>query len=139
MGARVRIGQILMSIRTRENDKASAIEACRRAGYKIPGRQKICIAKEWGFTKFSKDEYKLYKSQGRLIPRGAHATWRRAHGPLAKAGNKAILAYELERKSIIEKNAREKAAAEKAAVIKAAKAAAAYKASLKARAEKKRA
>jgi len=133
--ARVRIKQILMSIRTREESKDKAIEACRRAGYKIPGRQKICIAKEWGFTKFTKEEYKLYKAQGRLVHEGAHATWRRAHGPLAKAGEKAVLAYELERKSTIIKNAEEKAKAEKAAAIKAAKAAAAaYQEALKKRA-----
>mmetsp|Transcript_26387 Transcript_26387/g.36794 ORF Transcript_26387/g.36794 Transcript_26387/m.36794 type:complete len:262 (+) Transcript_26387:19-804(+) len=132
--ARVRIGQILMSIRTREDYKAQAIEACRRAGYKIPGRQKICIAREWGFTKFSKEEYQLYKKQGRLVPEGAHATWRRAHGPLAKAGKNALLSYEIERKSVIVKNAKEKAAAEKAAAIKAAKEAAeAYQAALKKR------
>mmetsp|Transcript_13757 Transcript_13757/g.27831 ORF Transcript_13757/g.27831 Transcript_13757/m.27831 type:complete len:264 (-) Transcript_13757:336-1127(-) len=137
--ARVRIGQILMSIRTRENDKDHAIEACRRAGYKIPGRQKICIAKEWGFTKFTKDEYKLYKAQGRLINQGAHATWRRAHGPLKNAGDTALLAYELERKSVIEKNAREKAAEEKAAAIQAAKeAAAAYQEAMKKRAAAKK-
>jgi len=132
--ARVRIGQILMSIRTRMADKHHAIEACRRAGYKIPGRQKICIAKEWGFTKFTHEEYKKYKAQGRLIHQGAHATWRRAHGSLKEAGETALLSYELERKSIIQKNAAEKAAAEKAAAIKAAKAASeAWQAQLKAR------
>lgn len=39
--ARVDIGQVIMSIRTRDNHKASAIEALRRAKFKYPGRQKV--------------------------------------------------------------------------------------------------
>ncbi len=41
--ARVKIGQIILSVRTRENHKASAIEAFRRAKFKFPGRQKVCV------------------------------------------------------------------------------------------------
>ena len=42
--ARVRIGQTIMSIRTKDGNKASAIEAFRRAKFKFPGRQKvICL------------------------------------------------------------------------------------------------
>lgn len=40
--ARVNIGQIIMSVRTKDNHKASAIEAFRRAKFKFPGRQKVC-------------------------------------------------------------------------------------------------
>ena len=39
--ARVHIGQTIMSIRTKDSNKASAIEAFRRAKFKFPGRQKI--------------------------------------------------------------------------------------------------
>lgn len=39
--ARVNIGQPLISIRTRENNEAKAIEALRRAKFKFPGRQKV--------------------------------------------------------------------------------------------------
>jgi len=109
--ARVRIGQIFMSIRARKSDLSHCIEALRRAGYKIPGRQKICVAKEWGFTKFTHDQYELYKKQGRLIKMGAHCDWRRAHGLLKDAGNQAVMAFEYERKSVIESN-KKKAAAE---------------------------
>lgn len=41
--ARVGIEQILMSIRTKESNKAHAIEALRRAKYKFPGKQKVFI------------------------------------------------------------------------------------------------
>merc|ERR1711998_776458 len=107
----------LMSIRCRMSDKSHAIEALRRAGYKIPGKQKICIAKEWGFTKFTHEEYEKYAKQGRLVKQGAHDVWRRAHGPLARAGDNAVLSYELERKSIIESNAKKAAAEAKAKAL----------------------
>lgn len=42
--ARVDIGQIIMSVRTKDNHKASAIEAFRRAKFKFPGRQKVWTA-----------------------------------------------------------------------------------------------
>ena len=80
--------------------------------------------REWGFTKFTHDEYRLYQKQGRLVKMGAHSMWRRARGPLAKAGTRAVLSYELERKSVIERKAREAAAKEKSEAIAAAKAAA---------------
>merc|ERR1711887_471213 len=44
--ARVNIGQPLMSIRSREQYKASVIEALRRAKFKFPGRQKIYVSRK---------------------------------------------------------------------------------------------
>ena len=40
--ARVHIGQPIMSVRCKDNHKAIAIEALRRAKFKFPGRQKVC-------------------------------------------------------------------------------------------------
>ena len=40
--ARVDIGQVILSVRTKDSHKASAIEAFRRAKFKFPGRQKVC-------------------------------------------------------------------------------------------------
>ncbi len=45
--ARVDIGQIIMSVRTKDNHKASAVEAFRRAKFKFPGRQKVCTMIPW--------------------------------------------------------------------------------------------
>ena len=39
--ARVHIGQVILSVRTKDSHKASAIEAFRRAKFKFPGRQKV--------------------------------------------------------------------------------------------------
>lgn len=40
--ARVRIGQVIMSVRTKPQNKEHVIEALRRAKFKFPGRQKVC-------------------------------------------------------------------------------------------------
>lgn len=39
--ARVKIGQIIMSVRARDNHQGAVIEALRRAKMKFPGRQKV--------------------------------------------------------------------------------------------------
>lgn len=66
--ARVNIGQIIMSVRAKENNSAVIIEALRRARYKFPGRQKIIVSKKWGFTNVSKDEYLKLKEEKRVMP-----------------------------------------------------------------------
>ncbi len=43
--ARVRIGQVIMSVRTKASNKEHVIEALRRAKFKFPGRQKVCDIK----------------------------------------------------------------------------------------------
>ena len=82
--ARVDIGQVLLSIRTREDKGDAACEALRRAKCKIPGRQKIHVSHNWGFTPFKKEDYEKYKAEGRLIPQGVHVQWLSSHGPLSR-------------------------------------------------------
>ena len=82
--ARVGIGQILLSLRTKDAHVSKAVESFRRAKFKFPGRQKIVVSKKWGFTKFKRDEYLEYKSEGRLLEQGIHAEKYTTHGPLAK-------------------------------------------------------
>ena len=41
--ARVDIGQVILSIRCKDSNKAVVMEAFRRAQYKFPGRQKIIV------------------------------------------------------------------------------------------------
>ncbi|CDR93841.1 ribosomal protein L10, putative [Babesia bigemina] len=82
--ARVNIGQILMSVRTREALVPKAIEALRRAKYKFPGRQKIFVSHNWGFTRFSREDYLKYQAEGRLENKGVHVKWISSHGPLSK-------------------------------------------------------
>merc|ERR1712021_277606 len=62
--ARVRIGQVLISVRTKEEKAHIACEALRRAKFKFAGRQKIHISNKFGFTPFSKDEYQKWKDMG---------------------------------------------------------------------------
>eukprot|EP01069_Polyplicarium_translucidae_P013204 Polyplicarium_translucidae@DN824_c0_g1_i1.p1 len=62
--ARVNIGQVLVSIRTREDRMSHAVAALRRAKYKFPGRQKVFVSNKHGFTKFSRDEYEDWKAKG---------------------------------------------------------------------------
>lgn len=98
--ARVNIGQILLSIRTRDSskelrilsdflsvanfelDRAAAIEALRRSQYKFPGRQKIIVSKNWGFTPLRREEYIAKRQEGRVRVDGAYVQFLRNKGPL---------------------------------------------------------
>ncbi|KAI8867954.1 ribosomal protein L10e [Ramicandelaber brevisporus] len=81
--ARVNIGQILMSARTKDTNKAVVIEAFRRAKYKYPGRQKIIVSKKWGFTKLDREDYVAARAAGKLQPDGSNVKVISNKGPLA--------------------------------------------------------
>lgn len=66
--ARVNIGQIILSIRTKESNRAVVIEALRRARYKFPGRQKIIVSKKWGFTNVNREDYPKLKAERLVVP-----------------------------------------------------------------------
>ena len=80
--ARVNIGQVIFSVRTKDNNRATVIEALRRAKYKFPGQQKIIVSKKWGFTKLSREEYVQQRQEGKLQPDGCYVKYLREHGPL---------------------------------------------------------
>lgn len=82
--ARVNIGQVIMSIRTRDNNKAVVYEALRRCKYKFPGRQKIIISNKWGFTKLTREEYVVKRQEGKLLPDGCYVKYLNEHGPLVE-------------------------------------------------------
>uniref|UniRef100_A0A2I2ZET2 Uncharacterized protein n=1 Tax=Gorilla gorilla gorilla TaxID=9595 RepID=A0A2I2ZET2_GORGO len=82
--ARVHIGQVIMSIRTKLQNKEHVTEALRRAKFKFPGRQKIHISKKWGFTKFNADEFEDMVAEKRLIPDGCGVKYIPSRGPLDK-------------------------------------------------------
>lgn len=102
--ARVHIGQVIMSIRSKENHLATCLEALRRAKFKYPGRQKveapellikcglvqlvsstsqIYISNKWGFTKWTKEQYKEMMEDGRLVPDGVTVQYKPPKGPLS--------------------------------------------------------
>merc|ERR1712058_127015 len=55
--ARVRIGQILISVRSTDKFKNEVVEALRRSKFKFSGRQKIYVSKKFGFTKWDREDY----------------------------------------------------------------------------------
>src|SRR5437016_2683411 len=65
--ARVNIGQIILSIRSKDSNAPVIMEALRRARYKFPGRQKIIVSKKWGFTNVGKDEYLKLKEDKKVL------------------------------------------------------------------------
>ena len=73
----------MLSIRTKDVHADKAVEAFRRAKFKFPGRQKIVKSKQWGFTKYSREDYMKWKDQGRLISDGVNVKVANNHGPLA--------------------------------------------------------
>ncbi|TVY32225.1 60S ribosomal protein [Lachnellula occidentalis] len=81
--ARVNIGQIILSIRTRETYRAHALESLRRSQYKFPGRQKIIVSKNWGFTPLRREEYMEKKATGKVLVDGAYVQFLSNHGKLA--------------------------------------------------------
>jgi len=81
--ARVNIGQIILSVRTRDSHRATAIEALRRSQYKFPGRQKIIVSKNWGFTPLRREEYADARAAGKVKTDGAYVQFLTNHGNLA--------------------------------------------------------
>jgi large subunit ribosomal protein L10e len=81
--ARVNIGQIILSVRTRDVHRAAAIEALRRSQYKFPGRQKIIVSKNWGFTPLRRDEYVELREAGKVKVDGAYVQFLTNRGKLA--------------------------------------------------------
>merc|ERR1711931_40586 len=69
------IGQPLMSIRCKDNNEATAVEALRRAKFKFPGRQKIFTSKKWGFTRWDREEYVERRRDGSIKPDGTNVQY----------------------------------------------------------------
>jgi large subunit ribosomal protein L10e len=82
--ARVAIGQVLLSVRCKDQNGIHAQEALRRAKFKFPGRQKIIVSRKWGFTKFARVDYVKWKEENRLVNDGVTAKLLGCHGPLAQ-------------------------------------------------------
>jgi large subunit ribosomal protein L10e len=82
MSARVAIGQILISVRSKDANQKHLIEALRRAKFKFPGRQKIVLSRKWGFTKYNRDVFEQMIAEGRLKPDGNGVKYISQHGRL---------------------------------------------------------
>jgi large subunit ribosomal protein L10e len=82
--ARVSIGQILFSVRTKDSYEPQVLEALRRAKYKLPGRQRICLSENYGFTKLPRERYASLKAEGRLMKDGINVKVVPMKGPLGE-------------------------------------------------------
>ena len=82
--ARVSIGQILLSVRVTADNVGHAQEALRRAKFKFPGRQKIFVSRNYGFTKLVKADYYRLEKEGKIIPDGVGVKVIGTHGPLKR-------------------------------------------------------
>ncbi len=79
---RVKIGDLLCSIRVKKEHAAIAFEALRRGKNKLPGRQKIFVSKNVGFTNYTKTQIDELIQEDRLIYQGNHINAEKKRGPL---------------------------------------------------------
>merc|ERR1712083_420409 len=68
--ARVKIGQEIYSLRCKTKDIKHAKEAFRRCKMKFPGRQRVVVSENFGFTKFTKEQIDEAAANGTLKPDG---------------------------------------------------------------------
>ena len=80
--ARVNIGSILISIRTKPEFVAKAQEALRRAKFKFPGRQKVFVSRKYGFTPHVNSDFQKLLAEGKIQGDGVNVKTLRPHGPL---------------------------------------------------------
>jgi len=86
--ARVKIGTVLMSVRVADKDKAHALEAYRRTGFRFPGKQKALIGDTWGFTKFTREQYEFLRDNNLLKLDGINALRANCRGELRTTKDK---------------------------------------------------
>lgn len=85
VAARVNIGQILVSVRAKDQHEKFVIEAIRRGKFKFAGRQKILKSLKWGFTKYPREEYVEKRRNGELSVDGNQVKVHNRRGALAKS------------------------------------------------------
>ncbi|KAH9562908.1 hypothetical protein CY35_05G096300 [Sphagnum magellanicum] len=81
--ARVAIGQMLLSVRCKDQNGIHAQEALCRAKFKFPGRQKIILSRKWGFTKNLRADYVKWKEENRLQHDGVNVVLLGCRGRLS--------------------------------------------------------
>ena len=85
VAARVDIGQILLSVRSKDANERHVIEAIRRGKFKFAGRQKILKSLKWGFTKYPREEYVRLRRSGELAADGNIVKVHNRRGRLEKS------------------------------------------------------
>lgn len=82
--ARVDIGDILISIRSKDATAPKVIEALRRAKFKFAGNQKIMRSNKWGFTKYDREVYVKGRKEGWIVADGITVKYVPQHGRLTE-------------------------------------------------------
>merc|ERR1739845_89420 len=85
VAARVDIGQILLSVRSKDMYESHVIEAIRRGKFKFAGRQKILKSLKWGFTQFTREEYVRLMKSNQIGVDGNIVKIHNRRGPLAES------------------------------------------------------
>jgi len=85
VAARVNIGQVLLSVRSKDANEPHVIEAIRRGKFKFAGRQKILKSLKWGFTQYSRETYVQMRKCGELTADGNIVKVHNRRGPLEKS------------------------------------------------------
>ena len=80
--ARVEIGQVLMSIRTKPENVKFAQIALARSKFKFSGRQTIFVSRKFGFTKHVMSDFYRLQKAGQIQSDGVTVNTLRPHGPL---------------------------------------------------------
>ena len=71
--ARVNIGTVLMSIRTKPGQHCTnAQEALRRAKFKFPGRQTVFVSRKYGFTQIVMSDFYRLQKEGKILGDGSN-------------------------------------------------------------------
>jgi len=81
--ARVKIDQILISVRTKEEFVEVAKDALRRSSMKFPGRQKVMVSKKMGFSHLTHAQFLKAKKDGEIKADGAFCRIQSKRGPLS--------------------------------------------------------
>jgi len=84
MAARIDIGEMIISVRSKDVNAPHVIEALRRAKFKFPGRQKIMRSNKWGFTKFDREVFVRGRKDGWITPDGVTVKYVQEHGLLTE-------------------------------------------------------
>lgn len=84
MAARVSIGQIIVSVRSRDANAHHVIEALRRAKFKYAGRQKVMRSNKWGFTPWDRATYARGRKEGWIQKDGVTVKYMAEHGKLTE-------------------------------------------------------
>merc|ERR1739838_221664 len=69
---RVKIGNLIMSVRTKKENAKITIDGIRRGKAKLAGRQKIAVSHYVGFTKYTPKEIEVMRENKTLIDMGSH-------------------------------------------------------------------